>query len=66
MACKKTQPHRCGECRYINHDAYRGAGKKVCYEIQRNANNEKEAVQVTESQKGCNNFIVAKKLDRVG
>ena len=53
MACKTHKPYRCGECRYINHDAYRGAGKKV-------------AVQVTESQKGCNNFIVSKKLERVG
>lgn len=66
MACKRYHPHKCGECRFINRDAYRGAGKKVCYEIQRNVSNQKVAVEVTENQKACNNFLVVKKIERVG
>lgn len=67
MACKNSIPTRkCGDCHYINHDAYRGTGKKVCYELQRDSNNRKVAVEVTENQKACGSFHVAKKVGRVG
>lgn len=65
MACKAYQDHRCGDCYYINRDAYRGTGKKVCYEIKR-VNERKVAVEVKENQKSCGNFHVAKKVERIG
>ncbi len=65
MACKTYQPHRCGECCYIDRDTYRGAGKKVCYQLER-VNDRKVAVEVTENQKSCGSFHVAKKVGRVG
>jgi hypothetical protein len=65
MACKTHHPRRCSECHYINRDTYRGAGKIVCYELQ-SINDRKIAVQVSESQKACNNFRVKIKPERAG
>jgi len=62
MACKNSIPtRRCGDCFYINHEAYRGAGVKVCYEL---SNNElqKSATVVSEARKACNKFVKANRL----
>ncbi|GMB01050.1 hypothetical protein [Pelosinus sp. IPA-1] len=62
MACKSYRPHKCGTCRYISN--YPGTGKKVCYELQRDSNDKKVAVQVTENKKACNHFRIAEKIGR--
>lgn len=64
MACKSSIPQaRCGECRYIDRDTYRGAGKEVCYELQYE-DNRKVAVEVSETKKACNKFSAANKIGR--
>jgi len=66
MACKNSRPQEhCGECFYINHDAYRGVGKKVCYEL-RIVDEQKAAVEVSENQKSCDKFRNVKKVGRAG
>lgn len=64
MPCKSYQPHNCGTCRFINRDAYRGAGKTVCYELQRDTNDRKVAVKISENKKACNHFRIAPKVGR--
>jgi len=65
MAKAAYQPRRCGDCHFINHDAYRGAGKKVCYQVERNGDR-KVAITVSEDQKACTNFEKTRKIERVG
>jgi len=64
VPCKNYQPQRCGTCRSFDRETYRGMGKKVCYELQRDANGQKVAVQVSENKKACNKFRIAKKVGR--
>ena len=66
MACKSSIPQaRCGDCRYIDRETYRGAGKEVCYELQYEGDR-KVAVQVSEIKKACNKFDNVKKVGRAG
>lgn len=66
MACKSSIPQaRCGDCRNIDRETYRGAGKEVCYELQYEGNR-KVAVQVLENQKACNKFYNVKRVGRAG
>lgn len=66
MACKNRLPEkRCGECSRINREAYRGAGKEVCYELE-SRDGKKVATTVTEDKKACGRFWAANKIGRVG
>jgi len=64
MVCKSSIPQaRCGDCRYIDRETYRGAGKEVCYKLEYEGDR-KVAVKVSESQKACNKFYNVKKVGR--
>jgi len=66
MVCKNSHPQqRCGDCQYIDRDAYRGTGKEVCYQLKY-VGDRKVAVQVSESQKACNKFSNVKRVGRAG
>lgn len=66
MACKNSRPQEhCGDCFHIDREAYRGAGKEVCYELQC-VGDRKVAVQVSETKKACNKFRAANKIGRAG
>ena len=66
MACKNSRPQdHCGDCFYINREAYRGSGKEVCYELQL-INDRRVAVTVSEIKKACNKFRAANKIGRAG
>ena len=63
MACKYSLPiKRCGDCRYIDRESYRGSGTSVCYELRADPQGNKVAVQTSEGKKACNKFCEGKKL----
>ncbi len=66
MACKNRLPEkRCGDCFHINREAYRGAGKEVCYKLE-SRDGKEVAKTVTEDKKACGKFRAENKIGRAG
>lgn len=56
MACKNSlPPKRCGGCKYLDRESYRGAGLTVCYELNC-IDGKKAATTVSAVAKACNSF----------